>query len=146
MVAQRGLGMGGWVGELLDVVKDGLSGGYQLHQQVEVADITTEDRAAVPERAEKDEGVVHGSAAVLVPGVLEAGEDAGEDGGFAPDITVGIEDAILRPTIHDAGDLPNHITGARMSWVEAAAQICHLRFRHRAVPRVEPGDFTFQMI
>jgi hypothetical protein len=57
--------------DLQGAVEDGFSLRRQLHQQVEVSDVAAEHGAAMLERAEKDKGVVHGSAAVLVPGVPE---------------------------------------------------------------------------
>lgn len=120
----------------MDAVEEGFAFGDELHEEVEVADVAAEDGAAMFEGGEEDEGVVHGATAVFGSRMLEARENAGEDGGFAPDCAVGVEDAGGRPVLNDGIDLLDDGGGPRMVRVEAAAQVDQFRLDDRGVPWV----------
>lgn len=145
-VSTAGVGVGRLRFGLIHVVEDGPSCGNQLHQQVEVADIAAQDRAAVLEGGEEDEGVVHGSAAIFVVCPMQARQDAGEDGGFAPDFAVGGENAGWRPVVYDGSDLADDGGCSWVEWVEPSAQIDQFRFDDGRVPGVLLGKQLVEIL
>ena len=130
---------------LIHSIEDGPSGGDQLHQEVEVADVAAEDHAPALHGAEEDQRVVHGAATVVGRGMLQTGQDAGEDGGFAPDCAVGIEDAVGGPMFDHPGDPTNNLSRSGMGGIEASAQVNQFRFDDRRMPGLNPRNFPFQL-
>src|ERR1700736_300749 len=66
------------------VIKDRLTSGIELHEQIEIRDIAREYDATIPGRCEKDQRIVECFAAFVLAIPLQPRNESSENAGFAP--------------------------------------------------------------